>query len=142
MRESVAGLVVVVFLGGCLSAEGRKVSQESIAKFAERQMETAGKIVEISRATPVEPELARLVTSMDEDAYHIKQWTTLTQSDLGRATGDVLLDDESQARARAMYETEIARRNAIRSAAARLAWSSQETTQGRGSRGSQETSGT
>jgi hypothetical protein len=118
MRNSVAGLVVVSVFAGCMT-EGRKIAQESIARLADRQMGSAAKVAEYSRTNPVQPELARLVTSMDEDAYGIKRWTTLTQADFGRAAGEVDLSDEGQARAQAMYEREIAKRNALRAVAAR-----------------------
>jgi hypothetical protein len=110
--------ICLFLLAGCMS-EGRKISQESIAQFAGRQQETYEKIVEASRTNPVPEPVARLVATMDEDAYRITKWTKLTQADLGRATGDIDLEDDAQARARAMYEREISARNAIKTAAAR-----------------------
>lgn len=115
----IALVLLFIFSAGCLD-EGRMASQESIKQLAQRQIETVGKIVEVSRATPVPAEIAPLVGDLEEDAYSITKWTRLTQADFGRANpDDVGLDDDSQARLRALYERETKIRNAAKAAAAR-----------------------
>lgn len=103
--------IVALLAAGCLT-EGRKASQESIRLLAARQMDAAARVVEISRAEPVSPAVADVVSDMFEDAQEITKWTALTISDFGRVSSDISLDGDTQASKRALYEREIALRQA------------------------------
>jgi hypothetical protein len=111
-------LVFVILLTGCMY-EGRKISQSSIDGLGREIHKDVDAIVVAARANPVSPEIADRIASIDNHSTQIRKWTNLTKADLGRAEGDVDLTPDGQARARALYEAEIAKRNALKDLAAR-----------------------
>jgi hypothetical protein len=100
---------------------GRQESQRSIDELGRGIHTDVDAIVVAARTSPVSPEIAERVSSIDDKATHIRKWTALTRADLGRAEGEVDLSDDGQARARAMYEQEIKKREMMRRYARALA---------------------
>jgi hypothetical protein len=105
-------LAVVVLSSGCLNI-GRMESQRSIDELGREIHSDVDAIVVAARTSPVSKEIADRVASIDDKATHIRKWTALTRADLGRAEGDVDLSDDGQARARALYEQEIKKREML-----------------------------
>ena len=106
-------LAVAVLSAGCLNV-GRMESQRSIDELARGINADRDAIVAAAKVNPVAPAIAERIDSMDDKATKIRKWTHLTQADLGRAEGEVDLSDDGQARARAMYEQEIKKREYLR----------------------------